>query len=519
MSIRKRLTLWYSFLLGTLLLVFGIGLYTYISVKLYDNQDREMAVLASDLMVNGMEISSNPITGQVGLSLPNKVNFRYSGYAVQVVDPGDGSIIKSLLPQGQELPRSTESIKKAVEDSTAIQNQRIGQSNWRFLYVALRSESLFKGEPFGVMQIGVRIDSIVIVLSQVSRFLIMLSLVVIAAAASSGWYLSRKALRPIEQIIHTTGLIQSSDDLGRRIEYKGPPDEVGLLTETINGMLDRVEATYRDLEESDRMQRRFVSDASHELRTPLTTIRGNVEFLEKVWRQGKNPGGMSEEEKMELSLEAMADIAGEASRMSRLVNDLLALARADSGREMEMEEVEFRSLVEDVYRKAALLPKKAEWRLGDLSPLARALVTGNSDSLRQMLFIFIENAFKYTPEGYVVLEGLSAPGQVGVLIRDTGIGMDKDEVPHIFERFYRADESRGKTSGTGLGLSIAKWIIDQHRGSIEVTTRLGEGSVFKIWLPAKEAPSLPTGEVPALKEADSPAVEGLDSKGVDSKEE
>jgi len=493
MSIRTRLTLWYSFLLGALLLVFGIGLYSYISVKLFANQDREMMQLA-DQMINGGGIRTgiDPFTGELEFNLPPQLSFRFStGYAAQIVDPVSGEIKRSTLPRDLVLPHSAESISKAVKNNMYLLNEK-GKSptgediTWRILYMAFSTKAN-PNQIIGILQIGAQIDNTVKLLHDVSKFLILFALLVIALAATSGLYLSRKALKPIEQIIRTTGQIESSEDLGRRIEYKGPPDEIGRLTETINSMLDRVEVTYRELEESDRMQRRFVSDASHELRTPLTTIRGNVEFLDKVWRQERAGGGMSEEEKRELSLEVVSDIAGEANRMSRLVNDLLALARADSGTDMQLEEVEFRPLVEDVCRKAALLPKKADWRIGSLEALNGAIVHGNADSLRQMLFIFIENAFKYTPEGYVVLDGVEMGDQIGVRIRDTGIGMNKDEVPHIFERFYRADVSRGKTAGTGLGLSIAKWIIDQHGGSIEVTTRLNEGSTFLIWLPLADS--------------------------------
>jgi signal transduction histidine kinase len=118
-----------------------------------------------------------------------------------------------------------------------------------------------------------------------------------------------------------------------------------------------------------------------------------------------------------------------------------------------------------------------------LSALDGAVVHGNKDYLQQMLFIFIENAFKYTTHGYVELSAVRADNQIGLRIADTGIGMNKEEVPHIFDRFYRADVSRGKTAGTGLGLSIAKWIIDEHGGSIEVKTMIGEGTEFLIWLP------------------------------------
>jgi len=147
--------------------------------------------------------------------------------------------------------------------------------------------------------------------------------------------------------------------------------------------------------------------------------------------------------------------------------------------------------VEEVARRANFLPRSGDvvWRTEDLSQLSGVVVNGSRDYLQQLLFIFIENAFKYTLQGEVVLGVRQAPGQIGISVRDTGIGLDKDEVPLIFERFYRADPSRGLVGGTGLGLSIAKWILDEHGGSVEVYTRKGHGSTFVIWLPVLEQES------------------------------
>jgi signal transduction histidine kinase len=276
-------------------------------------------------------------------------------------------------------------------------------------------------------------------------------------------------------------------------------DEIGRLTDTINGMLTRIQGMYSELDDAYSAQRRFVSDASHELRTPLTTIRGNVDLLEKVWKStaleaGKESGTgirVIQDGNVELSLEAMHDIASEAERMSRLVNDMLSLARADAGFTMSKEPVEMKPLVEEVIRRAQFLPRSAEWVAGDLTVLDDVHVQGNKDYLQQLLFILIENAFKYTEEGRVELDALHAGGQVGIRVSDTGIGMDKDEIPYIFERFYRADPSRGKKSGTGLGLSIAKWIIDAHGGSIEVKTQKEKGTTFIVWLPVLPSLSNP----------------------------
>ncbi|MNN02584.1 Alkaline phosphatase synthesis sensor protein PhoR [compost metagenome] len=204
-----------------------------------------------------------------------------------------------------------------------------------------------------------------------------------------------------------------------------------------------------------------------------------------MWTQDearRDPG--EEEQVRSFSLEAVSDIAAESERMSRLVNDMLSLARADAGQTLTKEPLLLAPVVEEVARRAHFLPRKAEWIQGDLQALEGVSVVGSKDYLQQMLFIFIENAFKYTEQGSVTIDAVQSAGQIGIRIADTGIGMDRSEVPHIFERFYRADPSRGVIQGTGLGLSIAKWIIDEHEGSVEVLTKRGEGTTFIIWLPA-----------------------------------
>jgi signal transduction histidine kinase len=245
-------------------------------------------------------------------------------------------------------------------------------------------------------------------------------------------------------------------------------------------MFVRIRHSYLELDESIRAQHRFVADASHELRTPLTTIRGNVDLLRKMMTQSS---AISPEQQQTLTAEALRDIAEEAERMSRLVHDMLLLARSDAGVELSLEPIELLTLIEETTRKAQFLPRNVEWQVGDLTVLDGVVVLGHADYLQQLLTIFIENAFKYTIEGYVSLDIQLKNEAVGIRIRDTGIGLDAEQVPFIFERFYRADPSRGLTAGTGLGLSIARWIIDEHQGSIEVMTTKGEGTTFIIWLP------------------------------------
>lgn len=492
MSIRLRLTLWYSNILAITLLVFGVGLYFSMNQFIYTGIQEDLYNQTKTVykrVEKNLELSLKGL--DIKLQLDNRD--RYSNILYQVTNFYNGKKSRSAhlveigaeIPMPEALKNNSYQKKEGFFEEVPFLNDTLLTYN---IPITL-TDSQGNSQIVGLMQGAVSIGLFTHFFDMLSYTLFFLAVVAVVLAATSGWFLSRKAFKPIEQIIVAANQIGNGADLGKRIEYNGPPDEVGRLTETINSMLARIQIMYTELEDAVATQRRFVSDASHELRTPLTTIRGNVDLLEKMWKQTmKNTQSkqivVHEPEQMKMSLEAMQDIAGEAKRMSQLVNDLLALARADAGFRMELKMTELKPLVEEVARKVQFLPRTAEWHVGDLRALDEAkYVMGNDDYLQQMLMIFIENAFKYTPNGIVEMDAVQGNGQVGIRISDTGIGMDKKEVPKIFDRFYRADISRGATEGTGLGLSIAKWIIDEHGGSVEVATRKDEGSKFIIWLP------------------------------------
>ncbi|WP_040950313.1 sensor histidine kinase [Gorillibacterium massiliense] len=486
MAIRTRLTLWYSGILAATLLLFGVAVYEIISYTLYENQREQLAKVEQ---IAETQISFVALETQGGTVLYPQMHeltdFRYAGYVMQLYKIDENKVYPLGKLQG---PLSQLMTAHIVTDRNAFIKMKDLNGEDFYLYNKHLSYQYGDTPIQLVLQVGVSVNGISQGMKHLLYWLMLIAFLVIVIAASIGLFLSRKAFKPIEDVIESANLIQIDTDLGRRIDYVGPPDEIGRLTTTINGMLSRIQTMYGVLEESNRTQRRFVSDASHELRTPLTTIRGNVDLLQKVWSQpsdrGESPAStMSEDEVKELSLDAMKDISGEAERMSRMVNDLLSLARADAGQMIVKEPVELAPLVEEVVRNAERLPRHAEWRIGNLEPLHGVHVWGNADSLTQLLFILIENAFKYTPDGWVLIDTALVPGQVGIRVQDTGIGLDNEEIPHVFDRFYRADPSRGATAGTGLGLSIAKWIIDDHGGSIEVVSRKDEGSAFVIWLP------------------------------------
>lgn len=293
---------------------------------------------------------------------------------------------------------------------------------------------------------------------------ISLTLFGIAMASIGGWFLAKKTLWRVDLIGKTAKAIAVSHDFEQRVLHIGPPDELGQLTETFNQMLDSLENSYKN-------QRRFLSDASHELRAPLTTIRGNLDILYKM-------SEIPETERMEV----LSDIRNEAIRMSKLVSDLLSLARADAGQMPHKEVISLSSIAVDV------LEEMERWEKGvhiDAQIKEHLNIWGDKNLLKQLLIILLDNAIKYThSEGKVNLTITEKGQQVSISIKDEGIGIPPEEVPFIFDRFYRTKEAREKSpDGTGLGLSIAKWIVDEHQGNIYVKSNPGEGTEFMIYLP------------------------------------
>ncbi|QSF46499.1 sensor histidine kinase [Paenibacillus tianjinensis] len=482
MSIKLRLTAWYSGILAVMLLALSAAIYGFVYINTYGDLKERLMKQAQqvDLKV-GIDYNDGTLKqilgGPAGQSL----------FAQMYIYD-----LEKLIPS-QNMAEINLEFKVPAKDAVSKQ-QGFLQATYGgnpFLIYQKAIEVVSTNETHSaVLQVAVYTGEQVTLLARLKNILLVGSFATLIAAFTFGLFLARKSMSPIGKVIEAANGIQTGTDLSSRIVYDGPPDEIGRLIETVNSMLGRMEGFYKELEDSYATQRRFVSDASHELRTPLTTIRGNIDLLQKIWEMEPEQSRMSEAEIRQLSIESVKDIADESKRMSRLVADMLSLARADTGRTFDKEPVALEPLMTEVARRASFLPRQSEWSTGDLSHMNGKYIVGNKDYLQQMLFIFIDNAFKYTPSGEVTMDAVFYQNQVGIRIKDTGIGMDKDEVPHIFDRFYRADESRGITEGIGLGLSIAKWIIDEHGGSVEVVTRQGEGTTFIIWLPLLFAPPL-----------------------------
>ncbi|QTH44294.1 HAMP domain-containing histidine kinase [Cohnella sp. LGH] len=495
MSIRLRLTLWYSGLLAVTLVAFGVVIYGIVQNNTMSSLKDQLRRISEETQVRGR-------VGQgVNLSGVLRSAIDYNSFFIQIVNyiPTITGVVDDKTPNMRS------STNRPELTFTFPKQNEVRHGEYAFVkreiegipFLVLENPIMYNDEVVGLLQVGAWTGREEQLLHQLRSILWFAGAAGLIAAFLLGMFLSRKALMPINRVTEAAERIQSGSELSLRIPREKPNDEIGRLTDTLNAMLSGVERAYKNLEDSNAAQRRFVSDASHELRTPLTTIRGNVDLLEKIWVGGEaeprvdteNVASttlvLTEEEKRGMSLESIRDIADEARRMSGLVNHLLSLARADAGYVMEMGDVELLPLAEEAARRAAFLPRKAEWAVGPLDLLSEVKVRGNRDYLLQLLFILIENGFKYTPSGVVRLYAARRDNAIGLSVADTGIGIALEEVPHIFERFYRVDVSRGETSGTGLGLSIAKWIADMHHARIEVQTRLGEGTVFTLWLPVQ----------------------------------
>jgi len=324
------------------------------------------------------------------------------------------------------------------------------------------------GQSYAVTERALETFATVLVGGGLSAFLLSIG---------GAYLLARAALSPVSAVVASARKITESD-LSERLPVANPKDEIGNLTATINALLSRLEEAFARreealfrLEEALGKERRFVADASHELRTPLTNIEGYAEMLEE-WAI-KDP---------ETARESVEAIREESRRMRHLAEELLALARGDEGAPLELKSQDLGAVAQEatrIARDAAGGKVSVEYAL----PEHKIISVFDRRRVRQALSILLDNAVKYTPEGGVVrVWAHESDGQVGVTVRDTGVGIPEEELPRIFERFYRADKARTR-GGAGLGLAIARQIVEAHGGTMEVRSTPGKGSTFILQIP------------------------------------
>ena len=320
-----------------------------------------------------------------------------------------------------------------------------------------------------VLLIAAPLDDVDSTLNKLLAVELLVAAGVLVAVGGLGLWVVRIGLRPLEAIGNTAAAI-AGGDLSHRVERAEERTEVGRLGLALNAMLGQIEAAFKAREASERRLRRFVADASHELRTPLSAVRAYAELFTRGAH--RRPADLAR---------AMTGITRESERMSVLVEDLLLLARLDEGRPLEHEPVELERVVGDAVEVARTVDPD---RLISLESRP-VQVLGDADRLRQIVDNLLSNTRAHTPAGAPVTVSVGHDGgKAYVEVADSGPGLATGEIERLFERFYRADESRSHASGgAGLGLSIVAAVAEAHGGSVSATSRPGEGATFRIVLP------------------------------------
>ena len=457
MSLRARLAILYTTIVGGILLLFGVAVYGAVSFSLTEQVDNILARSVDEIWPD-IYVDQD---GNLGFT-PSSAQELAPGILFQVWGR-DKSLKFTNLPQ-IEIPLdpgglgSSQPVFRDVNLRTAV-----GTVHLRVLTVPLvvgESE-----RTVGAMQAATSMAVVDATQRALLGVLLVGAIIAMVVAGLAGWISTRQALAPLGDVTQVALQITRADDLSRRIPYSGPPDdEVGQLITAFNQTLGRLESLFNT-------QRRFLADVGHELRTPLTVIRGNVDLMRRMDC---------------LDDESMDGIESEVDRLTRMVGDLLLLAQAESGKlPLDFRLVELDTLLLDVMQQMRVLAKdRLTMKLGEID---QVLVCGDYDRLKQVLVNLIANAIKYTPPGGDVVVGLGKDGHRARLsVSDNGPGIPEEDLPHIFERFYRGEKARTRQrdgKGFGLGLSIAYWIVRNHNGTIEASSHAGERTTFTIWLP------------------------------------
>ena len=456
MSLRIRLTLLNSSLVGGILLLFGVAVYVSVSLTIRNELDKELRSTANAIIANIQWDLKE------GLTLPaNDVSEFLADHFLQVRNE-KGRLIYSTLNASPYTDALGMANMRAAAPS--IRDVTLGPNRLRLLIVPL----IAGNRAVGILHIGSSLDVVLKTQSTLLTVLLIGIPLAIGFSALGFWLSTRQALSSLENVTEVAAQITRADDLSRRIPYDGPQDdEIGLLISSFNQTLERLETLFNT-------QRRFLTDVGHELRTPLTVIKGNTSLMRRM--------GCGDDE-------SLASIESEVDRLTRMVGDLLLLAQAESGKiPLAYQEVELDTLMLEVMGQMSVLARdRLTLRLGEID---QVLVCGDRDRLKQVLVNLIGNAINYTPAGGMVVVGLGkVSNQARLVITDNGPGIPPEDLPHIFERFYRGEKSRTRSrdgKGFGLGLSIAYWIVRNHNGYIDVDSKVGTGTTFCIWLPLKQ---------------------------------
>ena len=459
MPIRWRLTLWFSAILCVILILTGALFYFLLQRYLYQEVDNNLTVYSArvhgTLHADGL---GAPLDYQIIHSnLPPINDFVSPGIFIQILDGNGNIVVKSDNLATQELPSNLPLVKR-VTSGTLVTTTLASNDGTRLRIMA--SPLDLNGQIL-VLQVGESMTLVESVLRQALLSIIVWAVFALFFMAFLSVFLLRRALAPVKQITSAAQEIETSSNLERRVGYIGPDDEIGRLAGTFDHLIAHLNQVFG-------AQKRFIADASHDLRSPLTVIRGNVDMLKR---------NLPETEREE----SLRVIESETKRMSRIVEDLLLLTEIESDQAIPQARVALEEIVRDEVRRARQI---AGGRSITIEHADSIEIRGDGYRLRRMLGNLLDNAIKYTTEdGHISVSLLCEGSEACLKVIDDGSGIAPEDLPYIFDRFYRVEKARSRErGGTGLGLAIVKSVAEQHNGRVVVASEPGTGSTFTVWL-------------------------------------
>ncbi len=462
LSIGVRLMLWYVAIFALGELAFGAGMWFILRQNLYDLVDDGIESQVDDLKSFLEAQKKDATVAKLREEVDESYSIEHTGDYLAIYNESGESIYQSAILQAHpSVLIPPDQVKRPLTKS-----RRIDGKPFRFRFQRLS----VNGHVF-TAEMGAPADDAVDTLHLFRSYLLMFAPLLLAVAAGVGYWMSRRALAPVDELVRTAREVGGAN-LSSRLQKLETGDELQRLSDTLNEMLDRIETAFLRVTQ-------FTADASHELRTPVSLIRTEAELALRRSR------GEAEYQ------EALRHILLESERTTMLLEQLLSLARADSGREtLQMQPVDLRSLLRKVVdnwqRVAAVRGLNFAATVDDQD----GFVMGDETLLHRLVDILLDNAFKFTPaSGSVRLSLESGGDSLRISVQDSGVGISQEEQQKIFERFYRVDKAHSRAQGgAGLGLAIAQWIASQHRSSITVESNPGEGALFCVELPKIAAP-------------------------------
>ncbi len=479
LPLRVRLALGYSLFFAAVLLLLTAGVYWVVRNALLREVAQELATTA-ELIQQDFLTSAGPLENYFGdpdlllRALPPRIEgLETPTLYVQLTNTHGVVVATSASLRDQRLPLDAVASQAALEGRATSSVVDLGPGR-----ALQRTAPLSDGATVvGILMVAQPLRGVEQTLQVLLAGLTVTALVAVLAAVRGGVWIARRSLRPVEEIAQAARRIVQASDLTRRLCAAETNDELGELTTTVNEMLTRLEQLFT-------AQRRFVADVSHELRTPLTAMRGHLELLQRgVIRDGA------------VQAESVADMLREVNRLSRMANDLLLLAQAEVGLQLRCAPFQVDELVLEVVRELRPLADGVR-----LQPALSEQVTyvGDRDRLKQALLNLVANALHHTLAGSEIVVALERDArEVRLQVRDNGPGIAPEDLPHVFERFYRGDRAR-HASGAGLGLAIVQWVAKAHGGAVDVASTLGNGATFTIHLPAHGPPPGAAVSLPEL---------------------